>query len=82
MVAWREIAAHLPLSSEALNYARTRTSRVVVKVLKDEVSHLAEPAKVLERPSRRLVYAVYEDCRLRDFVLGKRSTHRLAPRSM
>ena len=60
MVAWREIAAHLPLSPEALNYARSRTSRVVVKVLKDEVSHLAEPTEVLERPSRRLVYAVYE----------------------
>ena len=60
MVAWRDVAAHQPLSAEALEYARTKASRVVVKVLKDEVSHLIKPSKTLEQHRRRLVYAVYD----------------------
>ena len=60
MVAWRELAAHAPLSKEALVYARDHCSRVVVKVLRDEISHLPEPSNTLERQGRRLVFACYQ----------------------
>ena len=60
MVAWRELAAHAPLSKEALEHARNNASRVVVKVLRDEISHLPEPTRTLERPRRRLVFACYD----------------------
>ena len=60
MVAWRELASHAPLSPEALKYAQDHSSRVIVKVLQDEICHLPEPSSTLERHRRRLVYACYE----------------------
>ena len=60
MVAWRDLAAHAPLSVEALHFARKHASRVVVKVLQDEISHLPEPTSALERSGRRLTFACYD----------------------
>ena len=65
MVAWRELASHAPLSLEALRFAQSESERVVVKVLQDEIKHLPEPTRILEKHRRRLSYACYE--RLTDF---------------